>query len=405
MNKGGIGLVIVILGFLTGTACGHQAVPTPIVEAAQTWPTSLATATLPSLPSTPGSLPTATPTPATPTPPADPATGPPTERPPDLQATTRVHLVRPGEHLAQIARLYGSTVSALAQANGLSNPSLVYPDQRLVIPGNVAAFPAPIKSVELVPPQVAQGRTLLFRVRVEGASLAGSVGGRRLTFAGAAGEYWALGGFAPWSETGAHPWSIAATDNLGRVVETSGYVVVTEVKFPVEYLDLPPDREGLLDPELVQAEWARLRALFIEVTPFQSWLGRFLLPVEGEVSSVFGIRRSYESGPVAGYHMGVDYDAPEGTPVIAANSGRIVLAEELTVRGKMVIVDHGLGVHTGYCHLSRIAVVPGQEVDRSTVLGYVGSTGLATGAHLHWEMRIGEIEVDPMEWTERTIPE
>ncbi|MFQ6000830.1 MAG: M23 family metallopeptidase, partial [Anaerolineae bacterium] len=87
------------------------------------------------------------------------------------------------------------------------------------------------------------------------------------------------------------------------------------------------------------------------------------------------------------------------------NSGRIALAEELTVRGKTVIIDHGLGVHTGYFHLSEIAVVPGQEVERGTLIGYVGSTGLATGAHLHWEMRIGEIGVDPTEWTARAIPE
>jgi len=328
------------------------------------------------------------------------------QQPSELPTPAQVHVVRPGEYLSQIARLHGTTVWALAMANDLSNPSLIYPGQRLIIPTRSATLPAPILAVEFVPPRVPQGRTLLLKVRAEEeVDLAGSVDGRSLTFIGAEGEYWALAGFPPWSEPGAHPWSIVATDDEGRAVEASGYMVVTAAEFPIQYIDLPPEREGLLDPELGQAEWARVKALFVQVTPSKSWRGRFRVPVEGEVSSLFGTRRSYEGGPVASYHMGVDYAAPEGAPVVAANSGRIALAEELTVRGKTVIIDHGLGVHTGYFHLSGIAVVPGQEVERGTLIGYVGSTGLATGAHLHWEVRIGEIGVDPTEWTVRAMPE
>lgn len=328
------------------------------------------------------------------------------QQPPELPMPAQVHVVRPGEYLSLIARFYNTTVWALAAANDLANPSLIYPGQRLIIPTRSETLPAPIRAVEFVPPRVAQGHTLLLKVRAEEeVSLAGSIDGRSLAFTGTEGEYWALAGFPPWSEPGAHPWSIVATDDEGRAVEASGYLLVTAAEFPIQYIDLPPEREGLLDPELVQAEWARVRALYIQVTPSKLWRGRFLVPVEGEVSSLFGTRRSYEGGPVASYHMGVDYAAPEGAPVVAANSGRIALAEELTVRGKTVIIDHGRGVHTGYFHLSGIAVASGQEVERGTLIGYVGSTGLATGAHLHWEMRIGEIGVDPTEWTARAIPE
>jgi len=329
-----------------------------------------------------------------------------TQQPSELPTQAQVHVVQPGEYLYLIARLYGTTVSALAEANDLSNPSLIYPDQRLIIPTQSATLPAPISAVEFIPPQVPQGHTLLLKVWAEEeVSLTGSVDDQSLTFTGAEGEYWALAGFPPWSEPGAHLWSIVATDDEGRAVEFSGYLVVTAAEFPIQYIDLPPEREGLLDPELVEAEWARVKALFVQVTPSKLWQGRFLVPVEGEISSIFGARRSYEGGPVASYHMGVDYAAPEGAPVVAANSGLIALAEELTVRGKAVIIDHGLGVHSGYFHLSRIAVVPGQEVERGTLIGYVGWTGLATGAHLHWEVRIGEIGVDATEWTARAIPE
>jgi murein DD-endopeptidase MepM/ murein hydrolase activator NlpD len=76
-----------------------------------------------------------------------------------------------------------------------------------------------------------------------------------------------------------------------------------------------------------------------------------------------------------------------------------MLAEELIVRGKTVIVDHGRGVFSIYNHLSAVAVEPGQKLEKGEVLGYMGSTGLATGPHVHWEMRVFKWVVDPIEWT------
>jgi murein DD-endopeptidase MepM/ murein hydrolase activator NlpD len=81
-----------------------------------------------------------------------------------------------------------------------------------------------------------------------------------------------------------------------------------------------------------------------------------------------------------------------------------VLADELIVRGNAVLIDHGLGVFSGYWHQSDLAVQAGQSVQRGDLIGYVGDTGLVTGAHLHWEMRVGGIAVDPMQWTEMAIP-
>ncbi len=316
------------------------------------------------------------------------------------------YTVQRGDTLSAIALRFGTTVAALAQANGLSNPNLIYVGQRLLIPALSLALPAPLTAVELSPPQVPQGGTLVIKVRSkEMVDLKGRLGDQTLKFVPGEGYYWALVGFPPWSPAGAHLWSILATDSQGRTVEASGAVVVRMADFPTQYIDLPPDRESLLDPDLVQAEWARVSALLAQVTPVKSWQGPFQVPVSGEVSSVFGARRAYDGGPVADYHMGIDYAADEGVPVVAANSGRVALAEALTVRGNTVLIDHGLGVYSGYFHLSQLAVTAGEEVQRGQLIGYVGSTGLATGAHLHWEMRINVIGVDPVEWTRRVIPE
>src|SRR5690606_17386730 len=113
-------------------------------------------------------------------------------------------------------------------------------------------------------------------------------------------------------------------------------------------------------------------------------------------TSPFGTRRSYNSGPVASYHEGQDFAVPEGVPVLAPGNGTVALAEALNVRGNAVILDHGQGVFTGYWHLSELLVAPGQEVALGDVVGISGNTGLSTGAHLHWELRVYGVAVDPM---------
>ena len=82
----------------------------------------------------------------------------------------------------------------------------------------------------------------------------------------------------------------------------------------------------------------------------------------------------------------------------------MVLAEKLTIRGNAVLIDHGTGLFSGYWHMNQIAVTEGQEVQPGDLIGYLGNTGLATGPHLHWEMRLYGIAVEPLQWTQQIIP-
>jgi hypothetical protein len=131
-----------------------------------------------------------------------------------------------------------------------------------------------------------------------------------------------------------------------------GSVRVTATDFPVERITLPPSSSALLDPALIEREVALLRTAYGSVTPERLWDGFFLRPAAGEITDVYGSRRSFNGGPVSGSHSGVDFGAPTGTPVTAAAGGRVVLAQMTPVRGNMVILDHGAGVLTGYCHRS-----------------------------------------------------
>ncbi len=123
--------------------------------------------------------------------------------------------------------------------------------------------------------------------------------------------------------------------------------------------------------------------------------GRFEKPVSGHLTSNFGMRFH----PILGYsrmHQGVDFGAPTGTPIVAVTAGRVAFAGRHGGHGNYVKLDHGSGLATGYAHMSRIAVTPGERVRQGEVIGYVGSTGISTGPHLHYEVFRNGLAVNPM---------
>ena len=125
------------------------------------------------------------------------------------------------------------------------------------------------------------------------------------------------------------------------------------------------------------------------------WSGNWIAPCRGAATSAYG-RRRYVNGKWWGQHNGADVKAGTGTPVKAANSGRVVLSAYLpALRGNCVVVDHGCNIFSLYMHLSKRTVSEGQKVSKGQEVGKVGATGFVTGPHLHWEVRVGWEPVDP----------
>ena len=122
-----------------------------------------------------------------------------------------------------------------------------------------------------------------------------------------------------------------------------------------------------------------------------------LWPIVGRLQSHFGHRSDPFSGAQA-FHTGVDISAPTGTPVRSTADGIVVTGEYSGAYGKLVVVDHGRGMQTYYAHLSRIDVIPGQEVRMGQVIGATGATGRVTSAHLHYEVRMGGNPVNPYKY-------
>ncbi len=129
-----------------------------------------------------------------------------------------------------------------------------------------------------------------------------------------------------------------------------------------------------------------------------------LWPVEGRVTSSFGEREDPFNGEGA-FHAGLDISAPNGTVVRATADGVVNSAAMVSGYGREVIVDHGHGVHTVYGHLSGMLVMDGQHVTRGQIVGYVGQSGRSTGPHLHYEVRINNVPVNPHKYLRSTFAE
>ncbi len=297
--------------------------------------------------------------------------------------------------------------TATPTARPIPTPTSTHTPTAIPTPTHTPTPPPLFGTLEVEPAEVYPGRTLLVRLHstapaTPSAFLADE--GLRLFPLGEGEQYAAVVGIWIWSEPGQRTLSATWQDALGREATVTTTVEVLPGEYPVENINLPPGRESLLDPQIIEEEWAYVRPILEEITPERLWEGSFITPTEGYVSSPYGTLRSYNDGPPSSSHNGVDISNITGTLIIAPAKGRVVLAERLQVRGYTIILDHGLGVHTSYFHMSALEVEVGDLVDQGQPIGRIGATGLVTGAHLHWELRLGMITVDPLEWVHRELP-
>jgi murein DD-endopeptidase MepM/ murein hydrolase activator NlpD len=192
------------------------------------------------------------------------------------------------------------------------------------------------------------------------------------------------------------PEAVAAEGFLdGDRVRAVAEVTISPRKFAVQELTLPKGLAEFDNATLVRigAEAAELSRRFSRVTP-PRWRIPFLPPVEEYRPANFGSRRVINGHPRMP-HSAVDITLPAGTPVRAIADGRVAFAGEQFFGGRSVVIDHGGGVFSVYYHLKEFSVAEGQEISRGDRVGAVGSTGRATGPHLHFGVRVPGGRVDP----------
>ena len=149
------------------------------------------------------------------------------------------------------------------------------------------------------------------------------------------------------------------------------------------------------DTRRIKKEEEILGRIYSELSP--RWLGngRFIMPLKGKMGGTFGEQRVF-NGKVVSCHRGIDICSPHGTSIKASNSGEVVLARDLYFSGNTVIINHGIGLFSIYCHMSKTVAREGTCIDKGKTIGYTGSSGRSTGPHLHWGLRLADTYADPL---------
>jgi murein DD-endopeptidase MepM/ murein hydrolase activator NlpD len=237
------------------------------------------------------------------------------------------------------------------------------------------------------------------RVNVGGVNaderITGSVLGQNLAFHYDEREQiWrALIGIDLDTKAGAYRLQIRRDAGAGAVTRRLNIVPkqfrVRRLRVPGGFVDPPP--EALAQ---IAQDSASLTEAYARVTPRQ-WSGPFVLPVDGDPTSNFGTR-SYYNGQRRSPHAGVDFVGEPGTPVRAANRGRVVVSAPMYFTGNTIVIDYGDRLFSVFAHLSELHAKVGDTVEPTTIVGLVGATGRVTGPHLHWSVRLNGARVDPL---------
>ena len=248
-------------------------------------------------------------------------------------------------------------------------------------------------SVLISPKKIVPGGLMVVTVKTAAGMVEGSFRGKQLHFNPANGAAKAVTGIDLNTEPGTYQLALTVDGT-----PLSRDVLIVKKKYPVQRLTLPEDMVVLSPENEARAERdQRKMAAIWPVDSLRVWKGRFIDPLPGKaVGTPFGVRRIINDIP-KNSHSGVDITADEGDPVKAPNDGVVILVDNQFFSGNSVVLDHGQGIYTMFFHLSKATVKYGQAVRKGDVVGLVGATGRATGAHLHWGVRVQGAKVDPLE--------
>lgn len=211
--------------------------------------------------------------------------------------------------------------------------------------------------------------------------------------------YRAFLGLHRLSELGQKNLQIELKDLQGNIISENPQITVTKQYFASQHFKLAEDRDKLFGQDYQDKTWELIDNAKSSTHPGQLWEGAFIAPTSGEITVGFG-DKLYINGRYAGSHFGLDIANREGTSINAANSGIIVLASDTAAYGNTIVIDHGQNVFTMYLHLAELKVKAGDLVQKNDLIATMGSTGLATGSHLHFTQFIGDIVVDSAAWYE-----
>ena len=252
--------------------------------------------------------------------------------------------------------------------------------------------------INLSPKNVGPGDILLITVSSITGTVEGTFNGKKIYFNPSAKSFKAIVGIDLLSEPGKYNLEISTNGQMVRrpVKVTKKTYRTQRLKMPKDMVELSPENEAR-----AEREGQKMAAIWPNQTE-RLWTGNFINPREGEIGTEFGVKRLMNNIP-KNPHTGVDVVAEEGEEVHAPNNASVALVDEQFFSGNSIILDHGQGIYSMFFHLSKVLVQPGQRVKKGDVIGLVGATGRASGAHLHWGVRVQGARVDPLELIKLTL--
>lgn len=219
-----------------------------------------------------------------------------------------------------------------------------------------------------------------------------TLGGKPVMVINEQGTWRAVAGIALKTPPGEHTLQVRQGNSTRSVTFN-----VTDKTYPEQRITLKNKRQVNPEPQDLTrinkelAEQNRAYASFTPGVPSNLLLDK---PVNGPLSSRFGVRRFF-NGEERNPHAGLDFAVPAGTPIKTPAAGKVILVGDYFFNGKTAFVDHGQGFISMFCHMSKVEVIVGQALPRGAVVGRVGSTGRATGPHMHWNVSLNDTRVDP----------
>ncbi|MBK8616571.1 MAG: peptidoglycan DD-metalloendopeptidase family protein [Anaerolineales bacterium] len=331
--------------------------------------------------------------------------------------TTRVS-TNAGESLLELAVKQNSDVWSLSHYNSLQGSWDAIPGDTLFASGengeqNTSGLPSTIISAEIRGLPLKQGGTGVIKVQtLPNVTLSGILVDHQLRFFPMEdGTQVALQGVHALLPPGVYPLRVDATLPDGSRQSYEQSILIVSGNYPddpILYVD-----PVTIDPAETEPELNQLITITTPANTEKFWAGDFYSPASlyaeaTYFTSRYGNRRTYigtgTEVSIQGFHTGLDFGGGTGLPITAPARGKVVFAGPWIVRGNTTIIDHGWGVYSGFWHQSKFYVQVGDIVEQGQVIGEVGGTGRVTGPHLHWELWVNGIQVDPYDWLIQAYP-
>ena len=320
-----------------------------------------------------------------------------------------------GESLLELAVTQNTDPWTIADINNLNGtwdalPGDVLYDQGQASNQTVSGLPSAFVSAQITTLPIKQGGTTELIVQpVNGATISGTLVDQPLHFFPMGdGRMVALQGIYVMLDPGVYPLELDAVLPDGTKQSFEQMVLVSVGDQPKTPIPVPPE-----DPTVMESEDKQVASITSPATPTKYWQGQFTLPVGLPfcIMDWFGSPRNlpYDGNMYHYFHGGVDYgvcSTDHPFDIYAAASGKVVFTGKLNARGNVTIIDIGWGVYTLYAHQldDGIYVTVGQQVQAGQLIGHIGATGHVTGPHLHFEMWVNGIQVNPLDWLNRIYP-